>query len=110
MTPTQMIDGLKLPHHKVERLKALKASCDELEDIIRGDLTECVDTPFHKSQIQQTQSCVNLIAQILKENPDTVLETLLALFGLTESQFLTTSKSLGLVVAFSRLVENTLQP
>ncbi|MGA3236701.1 MAG: hypothetical protein ABSG03_10385 [Bryobacteraceae bacterium] len=105
MTPTQLIDNLKLPQDQVDRIKALKASFDEFENILNGGNPEHgADTPFRQGILGQAESCVNLIAQILGESPNTVLQALLALFGLTELEFTRSSTSDNLIVALSALV------
>jgi hypothetical protein len=106
MTPTQLIDDLKLPHDQIERIKALKAGFEEFELIVRGlHGKECKPTPFHDGLHKKMDNCVNLIAEMLNQDPNTVLQALLALFGLTENQFRTTSETTLQLVAFSALVE-----
>jgi hypothetical protein len=107
MTPTQLIDNLKLPHDHINRIKALKASLTEFDAILRGAKPEdeCDDTPFHKFMLQQVQNCVNLIAQILKEDSNTVQQALLALFSITEVELTTTSFQTFQIIALSKLLE-----
>jgi hypothetical protein len=105
MTPTQLIDDLKLPLDQVNRIKALKVSFDEFETILHGSHPEHgADTPVRQGILLQTQNCVNLIAQILGENPNAVLQALLPLFGLTEAQLDRSCTSGQLIVALSALV------
>jgi hypothetical protein len=106
MTPTQLIDDLKLPHDQINRIKALRASFEEFEHILRGSQTEgCSAKPIHTFLTEQVQTCVKMIAKILNQDQNTVLQALLALFGLTEIQFKTTSISTLQIAAFSALVE-----
>ena len=107
MTHTQLIDDLKLPPDQIERIKALKAGFEEFELIVRGTLGEaCPPTHFHKAIKKQVDDCIDLIAKILNQDANTVLQALLALFGLTEDQYKTTSKTTLQIVAISALVEH----
>jgi hypothetical protein len=107
MTPNQLIDDLKLPHHEIDRIKALKASFEEFERILRGSIAVgyCPPTPFHHGLEVQVENCVTLIAKILNQDRNTILQALLALFGVTENQLKTTSGTVLQIVAFSALVE-----
>jgi hypothetical protein len=107
MTHTQLIDDLKLPKDQIERIKALKAGFEEFELIVRGANQEaCPPNALHDGIKKHVDNCVNLIAEILNQDPNTVLQALLALFGLTEDLYKTTSKTTLQIVALSALVED----
>ena len=105
MTPDQLITGLHLRREQVDRIVVLKASFDQFEDILHGRYQEhLADTPLRKGLLIQAQDCVNLIAQILGEDPSTVQQALLTMFGLTVNQYNLSCTSIAQIVAFSALV------
>ena len=103
MTPNDLISALNLPQDQIDRIKALKTGLDDLENIL-SKVDDC-GNPLHTALLGKAESCMALIANITGESADTVQQTLLSLFGISDNQFRTTSPSVLEILALSALVQ-----